>query len=484
VTTWRWSLLVVGLVAAAVRLWLLPTARFGGDEAYFFSTAQDILDGHQRPLLGGPITDGAARLLGPSFFYLMVLPLLVSRTPWAQYVFVEMIGAITVVMFAMVVQRVLRADEHRARVVATIVGLLCACMPWCALFADRTWNPNVLPLVVVSLLYVIAIVRDRRGSVAVVWALPLLAWMSHFHLSAVVVLPGVIVLLWRQGHWTAARATMTIAMTTVVMMPMIVHELSTGGSNTLALWRETVGRVGGERQPWSFLWVPVYALRMLTIDASYHELSGYWGGPNEAACVRLWWQDRSGAFSIVRVIAMTISIAWACCGVVSAWRLRNSVMRPWLWAAMVVVVTNTALIAVTAKPVFGHYVHSSFFFVAWLWAAAAWSCWQRRWLFMWVGVVAVAGVVMTVHISRSVDAKIGLRTHQEVAELVSALPQPVMIQFRGVYGSAYDWQVFLKHQAQPMRWGSGGSRITIVSKGAARGTDVRELSHVDVEIGP
>lgn len=69
--------IVVFVCALGMRLVLLHTARFGGDEALFFNIGMDIVEGKAFPLLGTQITDGSGRLPGPAFLYLMALPLLV-----------------------------------------------------------------------------------------------------------------------------------------------------------------------------------------------------------------------------------------------------------------------------------------------------------------------------------------------------------------------------------------------------------------------
>lgn len=90
---------LVFFLALVLRVALLPTARFGGDEALFFNIGMDIVELKHWPLLGTQITDGAGRLPGPTFLYLMALPLLVFRGPEAQFLFVEVLGAFTAALF-------------------------------------------------------------------------------------------------------------------------------------------------------------------------------------------------------------------------------------------------------------------------------------------------------------------------------------------------------------------------------------------------
>src|SRR5688572_28636615 len=89
---------IVLLLALVLRLSLLPTARFGGDEALFFNIGADIVDGKSFPALGTQITDGRARLPGPTYLYVVAAPLLIVKAPEAQYAFVEILGALTVLL--------------------------------------------------------------------------------------------------------------------------------------------------------------------------------------------------------------------------------------------------------------------------------------------------------------------------------------------------------------------------------------------------
>jgi hypothetical protein len=479
---------VVFVVAAVVRLALWKTARFGGDEALFFSIGSGIVDGTSFPLLGTQITDGAARLPGPVFLYLVALPLLVWRAPEAQYLFVELLGAVTVV----VQWHLLRRPFGEWAAFAT--GLLVACSPWSALYADRTWNPNVLPLVVVVALLAAWRVRDDARSRFGLALWPLLAVMPHFHMAAPVAWAGVVVVAGRAMLRMPRRhIAWGLGLSLLLYVPLLVHEASTGFSNTRHIVEETVGRHGGERHPWGFVWVPVYALRFLTLDVTYHELTGYWGGPDEWRCLHALVDGTAARpFHPARFIALVASAALALAALVvvvrDAWRTKT--LGPFGRAFVVALVVNTLLMAATAKQVFGHYVTCLYPFVIVAWAALFARVRAHRGLTLLTGVVSVVvalgGVEATWSVSDNVDARIGLGVHRCVAAhvveaAVHETETRARLDFRGVHGSAYDWQVFIAKAVDPgfVLDRHARVRFAITPAGARRPADARDGEDVD-----
>ncbi len=469
---WRPALggLVIFVVAAALRLALLHTARFGGDEALFFRIGMDIVEGQSFPALGTQITDGAARLPGAAFLYVMALPLLVSRSPEAQYVFVELLGAVTVVVLWHALRR---PFGERA---AFVTGLLIACAPWSALYADRTWNPNVLPLVVAVAFLAALRVREPASSRWVVAYLPLLAVMAHFHMSAPVAWAGLLVLSGK-SLWNAPRRHIMLGLGLVLLLylPLLAYELQTGFSNTRLILQETIGRQGGERHPMGFVWVPVYAARFLTLDVTYHELTGYWGGPDELKCLRALIDGTPARpFHPLRSMALACSLALAAVAVVVVVNraVRDRAIGPFGLAFLAALVVNTALMGLAAKQVFGHYVTNLYPFVVVAWAAFFAALFEARRVFVVVGlivagVVAVGGVEATLSVSRNVDARIGLEVHRRATQVIvddataAGLPQtePVHLGFRGLRSSLFDWHIFATRAAGvPLHFDSRAAR--------------------------
>src|SRR5262249_53512487 len=153
-----------------------------------------------------------------------------------------------------------------------------------------------------------------------------------------------------------------------------------GFGNTRAFFAETLGghkKTAGKNL--SFLLSPIYMLRFLTLDVTYHELSGYWGGLNEApAWQALWHGSPPRPLPPLGLIALCASGALVLLAAVLSIRAalgkrraeaapdqpaEGPSLRPFAVAAAVAIVADIGLLALTSKQVFAHYVTPTLPFV-------------------------------------------------------------------------------------------------------------------------
>jgi hypothetical protein len=134
----RAALVLLILFSAVVRLSLISSAHFVGDESLFFHVISLIRSGEAFPLLGPAVTGGVAKHPGPLFFYLMSVSQFLSRTPEAANAEVAILGALTVGIFFAAMKEMFSAAS------AFVAGAMMACAPWSILYADRIWNSNVV----------------------------------------------------------------------------------------------------------------------------------------------------------------------------------------------------------------------------------------------------------------------------------------------------------------------------------------------------
>lgn len=445
---------LVFFLALALRVALLPTARFGGDEALFFNIGMDIVELKHWPLLGTQITDGAGRLPGPTFLYLMALPLLLFRGPEAQFLFVEVLGAFTAALFW---QAMRKPFGERG---ALFAGVLFALSPWAALYADRTWNPNVMPFFVTLGLLAALRVRNNPASRWLVAFLPLCAVMAHLHMSAPVAWAALAVVVWPSlRRWPRRHLWIGLSLAALLYLPLVANELATGFGNTRNILAETVG--AKERHPTSFLWIPVYALRFLTLDVTYHELTGYWGGPDEVACLKAaFLGSPPRPLHPLRALAFGASLLLALTAILSALRsLRagqgtSAARGPFALAFAAGLLANLLLLGAAGKQVFGHYVTNLMPFVLPLYAALGARVLSRPRSAQAAAVLLLAalfcagGVEATLSISRNVDGRIGLAVHRRTLEKIRAdgeaegtSAQSVRLDF-GYRSNLYDWHSY------------------------------------------
>jgi hypothetical protein len=486
---WRrrgfWIGAAIFVAAALLRLALVQSARFTGDEARDYAIAMDIAHGVRFPLLGPVITSGQAQLPGPFSYWLAAFPQLFARAPEAGNVFFELMGAAMVWMFWYGLRRPF------GDAAAAFAALLLACSPWAALFADRVWNPNAFLAVEGLALLAVLKLRERPESAwAIVLPVACLA-LPHLHSSAPVVWLALVPLAWGQvRRWDRRYLALGFALAALLYVPLAIHEAQTGFGNTRAFFAETLG--GGHKKTsganLSFLLSPLYVLRFLTLDVTYHELSGYWGGLNEAAAWHaLWHGSPARPFHPLRLLALIASGALlalagvATIGAALARRrtptaaapasdaavdtVRPESLRPFALAALVAVVADVGLLALTSKQVFAHYVTPTLPFVFVVFAAGARAAFADRRLRVAVlalaAIVCAGGVEATLAISRRIDGRNGLAVHRAVAERVlddcAAAGRPIAacparLEF-GFVGMTYTHGIFARVALRtPIRW--------------------------------
>jgi hypothetical protein len=457
---WMWVggafLFVCALV---IRLLLIKDARFTGDEAHFFQVAQNIAHGRSFPVLGPMLTGGSARHPGAAFFYLMSISQFLSRAPEMANALVAFLGACGVVF---VFLAWLPFFGGRA---AWLSGLLLAFSPWAVLFSDRIWNSNVFTFVVALALLCASKIREGKDPRWWVVFFPVCAVMPQFHLSAPVVWAALLVLVFAPLK-KAPRAVLVLGIlaSACLYVPYLVHELRSGFANLNGFLGEMP--TGAGREAKAFLYAPLYVIRFLTLDVTYHQLTGYWGGLDETRALRMVAASLRRVPSSFSAFALWVSIL----GAASAAAMllvgprpdarsveEASHLKAFALAAVVAVVADMAFLAVSGKKVFAHYVQPilPFVFVLYPAALARIRGSTRAWLgvFCAVAIFAAGGAQSVVGVNRTVDARHGIRVKRAVLDHLFALRaaenaaagESISLSFSFHAGHHYSYSILAHH---------------------------------------
>jgi Dolichyl-phosphate-mannose-protein mannosyltransferase len=435
---WRrrafWTGAAIFAAAAALRLSLVETARFTGDEARDYALGMQMVHEGRFPLLGPIITNGPAQLPGPLSNWLAAFPQLFTRAPEAGNVFFELLGAASVWMFWFALRRPFGEAP------AAFAAALLAFSPWSALFGDRVWNPNAfLAFATLAMLAAVKL-RERPGSAWVAVLLVACLILPQLHMSAPVVWLALVPFIWGTvRRWNRRWLALGLVVAALLYIPLAIHEAKTGFGNTRAFLAESLG---GHKKTsamnFSFLLSPFYVLRFLTLDVTYHELSGYWGGLNEAAAWHaLWYGSPARPFHPLRLVALLASGGLLVLSLGAAVRAalarrgeagaadvpaapERPSLRPFALAALLAVVGDVVLLALTSKQVFAHYVTPTLPFVFVVFAAGARATFGHRppkiAMLALAAIVAAGGIEATLSISRRIDGRNGLAVHRTVAQ--------------------------------------------------------------------
>jgi hypothetical protein len=425
--------LAVFVLAAALRLPLYDTARFTGDEARDYEIGCLAAGGHGTPLLGPPLTGGRARMPGPLYYWFVAAPCLLSRMPEVGNVCFELLAAAIVWMFWLALRRPF-GDAG-----ATFAAVLMALSPWNALYGDKVTNiPPFLFLEGAALLAACRL-RERPETVWAVVVLPVACLaLPQLHMSAPGVWLALVPMVWGGiRRWNRRALAVGLALGALLYVPFFLSEARTGLGNTHAFIAESLAsRQSRGATNLTFLLTPVYALRFLTLDTTYHELTGYWGGLDErAAWHALWYGSEARPFHPLRVAALLASGLLVL--VAAATAVREAIARaraggaraalgPFGWCAIFAVVGTLLLLGVTRKQIFPHYVALALPFVFVLFAplgraafgaagpAGAMTRPARALALALAMIFCLGGIEATLSISRRVDGRNGLAVHRAV----------------------------------------------------------------------
>ncbi|HMH51179.1 MAG TPA: hypothetical protein VK548_13165 [Candidatus Acidoferrum sp.] len=174
----RAPLLMILLIAAYVRLSHPDLSWFSIDQARDVQAALGIVSGRAFPLLGPEVAGGPAHTWGPAYFYLIAIPLAVSRDPAFTVVVLSATGVASVFM------------TYRLGLVffGRAVGLLAAGLvstyPLAVIESKALWNGALLPVLTVGFFHALCSLVTHGRSVMIVPTLVTLAVLVQLHLSA------------------------------------------------------------------------------------------------------------------------------------------------------------------------------------------------------------------------------------------------------------------------------------------------------------
>jgi hypothetical protein len=260
---------VVLLIALALGLRLYRIAdysTFQGDQGVDALAARRLLVEHLLPV-EGPATSAGGVHLGPLYYYLLAVPMLVVwLDPLADAIFMAVLGAFAIGLVYLL------ARLWFGRAAAVVAATLFAISP-AAIEASRSaWNPAPAPFfVLVGLMGLEVFRRQHNGRwlVLVGGAISCIIQFHYFAVGLVVVVLAVEAwMLVQVGSWRlAGGALVGLCVGGALLAPFVVHEVASGYPNLHAaagLLGSTVAPAGSDGLPRR-----VYAVLTPTLVGSF-----------------------------------------------------------------------------------------------------------------------------------------------------------------------------------------------------------------------
>lgn len=434
------ALVLLGL-GLAFRLWALPSARFTGDESYFWATARNIATFDASATFGPAMTGSSAFHPSPLFYYLMAVPQRLGVSPYFGGTFIVLLHLAAFLLLFKVV------EQSRGSRVALLFLAVGAFAPWDVLYGDRIWLSCVVPFWgAVILRAALSVERPLWQGVLVFFCVTCPA----VHMSAPLLWAGVLVMLWYgpKVSWSRSALLLGAVLGALTYAAPLYSELTHDFANTRAILRE-----GGGHEPWDkVVETPFkvfgYAILYGSSEIGYHFGSGYWrpfddsdtyftlAGWSEHLRVHGWF---FGALNVLSLVLSTYGAKVALDELRRSFLLRSgralSLDGRLLLGCLVGLSAGALLLVLSTKGYFPHY--TLLLMPALLLPAALGldRLFERQ---RWLGAISTAALLLAMFAStaryyRTVDARNGVASTWSIVEQLEAEPAPFGLSFEGFH---------------------------------------------------
>jgi 4-amino-4-deoxy-L-arabinose transferase-like glycosyltransferase len=191
-----WEFYLIILLAVALRFYRIDTSQYMTDHNSLYQMAHDAVANGLWPITANGASTGL--LLPPLFVYIMMIPAAITPNPVAGNILIALCNVMAVLLTYVFVRR------YYGRLAGAITALLYATAANTIVFSRDIWQPDMLPLCAILLLFVLfrGVVERKHY-----WFLPavlLIGVMYQFHSTAiylVVLLVAAIILGFKTIRW-------------------------------------------------------------------------------------------------------------------------------------------------------------------------------------------------------------------------------------------------------------------------------------------
>jgi len=180
-----WELYLIALLAIVLRFYRIDTAQYMTDQNMFYQMAHDALAHGLWPISANRASTGA--LIPPLFVFVMMIPAAFTSNPIAGNILMALCNVAAVLLTYIFVRR------YYGRLAGAVSALLYATAINVIIFSRDIWQPDLLPLFVILLMFMLfrGVVGGKRY-----WFLPaalLIGAMYQFHSTAIYLLAPLLV---------------------------------------------------------------------------------------------------------------------------------------------------------------------------------------------------------------------------------------------------------------------------------------------------
>ncbi|NMC35845.1 hypothetical protein GYA49_02255 [Candidatus Beckwithbacteria bacterium] len=177
--TWFWASFIF-ILAAAFRLTNLSLIEFKADEALAMLSAASF---YQKPFIASNSGVSSIGILYPplSYFIITILSLFSSSPVFVSFL-IALINSALVVLFYLLLRK------YYGKLVAIVASVWMASSPWSILFSRKIWNPDLVLILVLPILYFLLQILKKPNKKAYLWLFLCLALLTQLHFSGLYLL--------------------------------------------------------------------------------------------------------------------------------------------------------------------------------------------------------------------------------------------------------------------------------------------------------
>ena len=180
-----WEFYLIALLAIVLRFYRIDTAQYMTDHNTFYSMAHDAITHGLWPISANRASTGA--LIPPLFVYVMMIPAAFTSNPIAGNILMALCNVAAVLLTYIFVR------HYYGRLAGAISALLYATAINVIVFSRDIWQPDLLPLFAIVLMFMLfrGVVEGKRY-----WFLPaalLIGAMYQFHSTSIYLLAPLLV---------------------------------------------------------------------------------------------------------------------------------------------------------------------------------------------------------------------------------------------------------------------------------------------------
>ena len=224
-----WILVIILALSAFLRLYKIGEyMTFLGDEGRDMIIVRRFLVEFHPPLIG-PGTSVGSMYLGPLYYYMMAIPVLLANfSPVGPAVMVAILGVLTVFLIWFI------GREWFGKIAGLVSALLYAISPTIIIFSRSSWNPNIMPFFSLLSIYAIwKVWKEKEYKWMIVLGISL-AFVLQSHYLGLLLIPTLFI-FWLMSPPPKYYSLFAVSLFTILMSPLLFFDLRHGWTNLKAI---------------------------------------------------------------------------------------------------------------------------------------------------------------------------------------------------------------------------------------------------------